>query len=458
MDRDLPHGGEPIGEPHAAAEPEPPQAESREPQPREPQPPEPRPAEPRPAEPRPDGWWPVHAPLPPGPASEPPFAPVAREPEPPVPAAPRGPRVGKVAFVAALAGALVGGGVSGGIVALVDHHRSTTIVQASTGASDGTRPSTVLAHPGDIRSILAKVEPAVVRIDVTAQPDEINSQSGTGTGFIIDPNGVIVTNAHVADAETAVAAKQLIVTLADGDAVPGRVLGVDRAQDLAVVKIARTGLPTVQLGDSDSLQVGDAVVAIGNALGIAGSPTVTSGIVSGLGRTVTIPGTETLVDAIQTDAAINPGNSGGPLVDADGRVIGINTAIADPGSSNNVGFAISISSAEPVIDALRAGRTPKIAFMGVKTETLTPSLVQQAHLSVQAGAYVADVTPGLGAARAGIRRGDVIVEIDGRGITSNDDVLRIVREHQAGGTLSVTIERGSEHLVLRVTLGDLPNT
>ena len=179
---------------------------------------------------------------------------------------------------------------------------------------------------------------------------------------------------------------------------------------------------------------------------------------SGLGRTVTIPGTETLVDAIQTDAAINPGNSGGPLVDANGRVIGINTAIADPGSSNNVGFAISISSAEPVVAALREGRTPKVAFMGVKTETVTPSLVHQAHLSAQTGAYVADVTAGQGAARAGMRRGDVIVEVDGHAITSNDDVLRIVREHQAGDTLPVTIERGSERLALRVTLGDLPNT
>src|SRR5204862_1431736 len=171
--------------------------------------------------------------------------------------------------------------------------------------------------------------------------------------------------------ETPTRAKQLVVTLSNGDSVPGRVLGEDRTQDLAVVKIDRTGLPTVRLGDSDSLQVGDAVVAIGNALGIAGSPTVTTGIVSGLGRTVHIAGTETLVDAIQTDAAINPGNSGGPLVDVEGRVIGINTAIADPSSSNNIGFAISISSAKSVVATLRAGRTPKIAFMGVKTQTVT---------------------------------------------------------------------------------------
>ena len=197
------------------------------------------------------------------------------------------------------------------------------------------------------------------------------------------------------------------------------------------------------------------MVAIGNALGIAGSPTVTTGIVSGLGRTVGIAGTETLVDAIQTDAAINPGNSGGPLVDINGRVIGMNTAIADPGSANNVGFAISISSAKPVIDALRAGRKPQIAFMGVQTETVTPSLVAQAHLVAKVGAYVALVSAGQGAARAGVRRGDVMIVVDGRRVTSNNDVLRIVREHRPGDKLSVIVRRGSAQKTLVVTLGRL---
>jgi putative serine protease PepD len=368
----------------------------------------------------------------------------------PPPAKPRrAPRVGVVALVAALVGALVGGGVAGGIVALVDGGGSkTTIV---------TGDSTVLAKPGDIRSILTRVEPAVVRIDVTTQPSSIGSQSGTGTGFIVDPSGIIVTNAHVANAETAQQAQQLIVTLSTGDSVRARVLGEDKTQDLAVLKIDRTGLPTVRLGDSDALQVGDAVVAIGNSLGIAGSPTVTTGIVSGLGRTVHVAATETLVDAIQTDAAINPGNSGGPLVDVEGRVIGINTAIADPSSSNNVGFAISIASAQPVVNALRAGRTPHIAFMGVKTQTVTPSLVQQAHLSAKTGAYVAEITPGQGAARARMRKGDVIVDVDGTRVTSNDDVLRIVRRHQPGDRLRVTVVRGRARLTLTVALGDLPN-
>jgi S1-C subfamily serine protease len=361
-----------------------------------------------------------------------------------------------VAVVAGLIGALVGGGIAGGIVAAVDGHGSNTIV-TSPDQTLTARPSTVLTKPGDIRAILAKVEPSVVRIDVTTNPDAIDSQSGTGTGFIVDPSGIIVTNAHVANAETATAG-QLVVTLSDGDSVRGRVVGEDRTQDLAVVKIDRKDLPTVELGDSDSLQVGDAVVAIGNALGIAGSPTVTSGIVSGLGRTVHVAATETLVDAIQTDAAINPGNSGGPLVDVNGRVIGINTAIADPSSANNIGFAISVSSAKPVIDDLRAGRTPRIAFMGVKTQTVTPSVVELRHLHTNTGAYVAVVTPGTGAARAGVKRGDVLIAVDGHAVRSNDDVIRIVREHKPRDVLDVVLLRRNSRKTLKVTLGDLPKT
>jgi S1-C subfamily serine protease len=356
-------------------------------------------------------------------------------------------RVGVVALVSALIGAVVGGGIAGAVVVALDGHGDTA-----------ARPSTVLSKPGDIRAILAKVEPAVVRIDVTAHPDTVNRRSGTGTGFVIASNGVIVTNAHVANAETSSAAAQLVVTLGDGTSAVGHVVGEDRTEDLAVVKINRTGLPTVQLGDSDTLQVGDSVVAIGNALGIAGSPTVTSGIVSGLGRTVHIAGTETLVDAIQTDAAINPGNSGGPLVDIDGHVIGINTAIADPGSANNIGFAISISSAEPVLDALRDGKTPRIAYMGVSTQTVNPGLVELRHLRTAVGAYVAVVAHGTGAARAELHTGDVILELDGERVTSNDDVLRIVREHRPGDSVQVVALRAAVRETFTVKLGELPDS
>jgi putative serine protease PepD len=394
------------------------------------------------------------------PALPPPLLPSSSP--PPTPEAPRA-RVGVVALVCAVIGALVGGAVAGGVVVAVDRHdRGTASTSAfpavpSSALPSTGRASTALSKPGDIRAILDRVEPAVVRIDVTSDPNSIDSHSGTGTGFIVSSDGVIVTNAHVADAETTRAAGQIVVTLSDGDSLTGRLIGEDRTQDLAVVKIARTGLPTVALGESDSLQVGDAVVAIGNALGIAGSPTVTSGIVSGLGRTVRISGTETLIDAIQTDAAINPGNSGGPLVDVNGRVIGINTAIADPSSANNIGFAISISSAQPVLADLRAGKTPRIAFMGVSTETVTPSLVQLRKLDVRQGAYVAVVTPDAGADRAGVRKGDVMTEVDGKRVTSNDDVVRIVREHRPGDSLRIVVRRDGAVKNLEVTLGELPN-
>jgi putative serine protease PepD len=361
-----------------------------------------------------------------------------------------------VVLAVALVGALIGGAVAGGIVAAVDGGGGRTTV-ISEPAPVAARPSTALAKPGDIRTILAKVEPAVVRIDVSSDPSSTFSQTGTGTGFVVSPDGVIVTNAHVVNAETETAAREVIVTLANGDTARGRIVGEDTAQDLAVIKIDRTNLPVVQFGDSDSLQVGDSVVAIGNALGITGTPTVTSGIVSGLGRTVRVSSRETLVDAIQTDAAINPGNSGGPLVDVDGRVIGINTAIADPGSANNVGFAISISSARPVLDDLRAGRTPRIAYMGVYTQTVTPDVVRLRDLAVGSGAYVAVVTPHAGAERAGIRRGDVIVEVEGVSVKSNDDVVRIVRRHRPGDSLRVVVLRGDERKTFEVTLGDLPN-
>jgi putative serine protease PepD len=407
--------------------------------------------------PSPPRTW--SAPAPPAAVHAPPVSP-SSNPMSPAPgvagpgARPRA-RLG-VVTAAALGGALVGGALAGGIVAAAtDGGTRTTVI--SEPAPVAARPSTALAKPGDIRTILAKVEPAVVRIDVTSDPDTVNSERGTGTGFIVSPDGVIVTNAHVVNAETGAAAREIEVTLAAGDKVRGHLVGEDPAQDLAVIKVDRENLPVVELGNSDDLQVGDAVVAIGNALGIAGTPTVTSGIVSGLHRTVRVSSEETLVDALQTDAAINPGNSGGPLVDVDGRVIGINTAIADPGSSNNVGFAISISSARPVLDDLRAGRTPRIAYMGVYTQDVTPELARARKLTVASGAFVALVTPRAGAERAGLRRGDVMIQVDGEPIRSSDDVIRIVRTHRPGDSIQVVALRGDERKTFEVTLGDLPN-
>ncbi|MDQ1519323.1 MAG: serine protease Do, partial [Actinomycetota bacterium] len=311
------------------------------------------------------------------------------------------------AVIGGIAGALIGALAAGGIVAAVDDNGNTRTIVEAPGTNAATRPASVIQSPGDIQSILAKVSPAVVRINVTISSSGLGgSGQGVGTGFVVSPDGVIVTNAHVVDN-----ADSVQVQLANGKLIAARVVGASTASDLAVVKIDAKNLSTVALGDSDALQVGDQVVAIGNALGLEGAPTVTSGIVSGLNRVLVEPGTNAspngvdIPNTIQTDAAINPGNSGGPLVDANGNVVGINTAIADPSNSNNVGFAIAISPAKRIIDSLRKGQQPELPFLGVGTTAVDAAAKSRYNLSVDQGAYVSSLSSGSGAAKAGIRQG-----------------------------------------------------
>jgi putative serine protease PepD len=360
---------------------------------------------------------------------------------------PREKRGVRSALVGGIAGALVGALVAGGLVVAFDDDPRPQPAPTQVTTDDSARPATVVVEPGDIRSILEAARPAVVSIDVGGA----GQLQGTGTGFIVDSSGVIVTNAHVVSDFD-----EVTVHLANGDEVAGEVVGSDPRLDLAVVQIDRDGLPTLELGNSDDLQVGDAVVAIGNALGISegSGATVTTGIISGLDRVVDLPN-ETLFNAIQTDAAINPGNSGGPLVDMNGRVIGINTAIASPETANNVGFAISISSARPIIDDLRAGREPQIAFLGVSTEPVTPD--QTDELGVEQGAIVAEISEDSPASDAGVRTGDVIVQVAGTEIDSIEDVASEVRKHRPGDQIDIVIVRDGERQTLSVTLGERPD-
>lgn len=353
------------------------------------------------------------------------------------------------AFVGGIVGGLVGALVAGGLLVAFDDDATSstnTIVQSENGEA---RPATALEAPGDIREIVDVVRPAVVRIQASGDFGE-----GTGTGFITDSDGVIVTNAHVV-----AGANKVTVRLADGDELNGEVVGSAAQFDLAVVRVDRTGLPTVELGDSDELQVGDAVVAIGNALDLSegSGATVTTGIVSGLDRTVGVED-EVLVNAIQTDAAINPGNSGGPLVDTRGRVVGINSAIASPETANNVGFAIAISDAKPVIDELLAGRTPRVAFLGVLTEPVTPALVVDRDLTTDNGAFVTEVTEDTAAEEAGITAGDLIIEVGGTEILRPEDVARAVRRHQPGDEIEVVVIRDGETETVTLTLRERPDS
>ena len=308
-----------------------------------------------------------------------------------------------------------------------------------------------------IVQVVERVSPAVVnvRTNLAADAPAGEGRQGTGTGFIVRPDGVAVTNFHVVQG-----AFSIEVTTADGEDFEARVIGADPNADLAVLRMDAQDLPTVELGDSDRLALGETVVALGFALALEGGPSVTSGIVSAKGRTIeagdSAGNVNTLEDLIQTDAAINPGNSGGPLVDLRGRVIGINTAGVRAGAAENIGFAIAIDRARPIIEDAIENPEARAAYLGVSTGDVTPAIAAQEGLSVQEGALVVDVAPGTGAEEAGIEPGDVIVEMEGRAIAGSEDVGAVIREREPGDSVSLVIVRGEERLEITATLGVRP--
>jgi S1-C subfamily serine protease len=278
---------------------------------------------------------------------------------------------------------------------------------------------------------------------------------GQGSGFIFSADGLILTNAHVVDQ-----ADRVTVRLKDGRTFEGEVRGTDEVTDLAVVKINGNGLPVAPLGDSDQVQVGDWAIAVGNPLGL--DNTVTLGIVSTLNRSsaaVGIP--DKRLDFIQTDAAINPGNSGGPLLNANGEVIGINTAIR--ANAAGIGFAIPINLAKETSARLARGERIAHPYLGVRIATLTPELAKQNNSDPNAtvllpevnGVLVVGIVPNSPAAQAGMRRGDVITQIDGQPIAAADELQGIVERSGLGRNLRVTIIRGDRTQQLSVRTAEL---
>lgn len=280
---------------------------------------------------------------------------------------------------------------------------------------------------------------------------------GIGSGFIIDRSGEILTNAHVV-----AAADRVTVTLKDGRILDGKVQGVDEVTDLAVVKVNGGDLPVATLGDSASVQVGDWAIAVGNPLGF--DNTVTLGIVSTLKRSsaqVGIP--DKRLDFIQTDAAINPGNSGGPLLNDRGEVIGINTAIRP--DAMGIGFAIPINKAKTIKDKLMRGEKISHPYLGVEMRTITPQLAQQNNNDPNSpiqipeinGVLVVRVVPNSPAANAGLRRGDVIVQIDGQNITKAEQLQSLVEDTSLGQALQIKVRRGNQTQQLSVRTGEMEN-
>ncbi len=307
--------------------------------------------------------------------------------------------------------------------------------------------STVERKPDSIAGIAARVSPAVVSISVTT-----SNGGDTGSGFFINSNGYILTNNHVVAA--AATGGNISVNLINGKNYAAKIIGRDSSYDLAVLKIDVTDAPALTLGDSDKVQVGDNVIAIGSPLGLAG--TVTSGIISAKNRAVTSgsgTGESSFINAIQTDAAINPGNSGGPLVDQSGAVIGVNSAIASMGAvygsqagSIGLGFAIPINQARKTADQLIKNGTATYPIVGMSLDNRYTGI----------GAKVIDapnaILPGGPAAKAGLKSGDIITAIDNKAIASSDEAIVLIRSHNVGDRVSLTYKRGTLIKTVKVTL------
>jgi 2-alkenal reductase len=399
----------------------------------------------------------------------------------------RGYSLGVVVLVAllALSFGTVAGGIAGAVVAFLVAPRATSI---STPEPVDARPATVstatisptstvvvlpaptaaLAPPatgldegGSVADIVERVSPAVVTV-VNRQAlglgglfgDE-SEPAGTGTGFIIDEQGHIITNNHVVEG-----AQGIEVLFSDGSKAPAQLVGADRFSDLAVIKVDWPVPATLALGDSDALRPGDRVIAIGSTLGDF-TNTVTEGVVSGLGRQLETPDGFNLENLIQHDASINPGNSGGPLLNLRGEVVGVNTAVVRQAGFlpiEGLGFAIPSNTVRLIAEQLiQNGRVIR-PYLGITYEPITPRQALAGDLPVDHGVLVTAVEPGSPADRAGVRNGDIITSLNGQAIDGDHPLVNELFRYRPGDTVTVEVFRPStgETLTLQVQLGERP--
>jgi putative serine protease PepD len=321
---------------------------------------------------------------------------------------------------------------------------------ASTVSDSGSAARTATATSNDVAAIYGRVSPGVVFVQANSGRGQLafpgGGQAASGSGFVVDTRGDIVTNEHVVDG-----ADQFRVRFGEnGKPVVAKLIGADKSTDLAVLRVDTSAIPSnvkpLKLGDLGSVQPGDTAIAIGSPFGLQG--TVTEGIVSALGRPIQAPNGFTIANAVQTDAAINPGNSGGPLLDADGRVIGVNSQVqTDQGrTSSGVGFAVPVSAVRDVVPQLEQGKKIEHAYLGVATSDATGG-----------GASVGSVVAGGPADQSGVRVGDVIVSIGGQPVQDSEGLSAAVSTHKPGEKLPVVVERDGNRRTLTVQLGTRPN-
>ncbi len=301
------------------------------------------------------------------------------------------------------------------------------------------------------KAVAKKAMPSVVGITtVTVEKDFFfgaREASGIGTGAIVDERGYILTNAHViGDGK----AKTVNVLFYDGSNEEAKVLWYDTTLDLAIIKVNKKGLPVAQLGNSDKVEVGDIAIAIGNPLGLEFERSLTQGIISGLHRSIQVNEYESIEDLMQTDASINPGNSGGPLLNSKGEIIGINTAKIQSGEG--LGFAIPINTAKPIVDQFIEKGEFKRVYLGIRGVNV--NIFEQAmntDLSVDEGIYIAEITRNTPAEKAGLKAGDVIVEIEGKEIKTMGNLTRELYKLRPGDTANVKINRGGKEMNVKVS-------
>ncbi len=374
----------------------------------------------------------------------------------------RGAGIGTVVTASLLSAVLAAGGTAVVLDQTGVLDRTITTTSTGTGTPTGAQQPVTIDESSAVIDAAAKASPAVVKITTTSSGAGLSPlggeiPTGVGSGVIYDANGWILTNRHVVQDATD---ERVVVELRDGREFEGRVYGIDTLTDLAIVKVDQTGLPVAPIGTSDGLKIGQLVVAIGSPLGTY-SFSVTSGILSGKGRAITVDDGGRLTNLLQTDAAINPGNSGGPLVDATGAVVGINTAVAT--DSSGIGFAIPVDIARPIMDQALAGEELSRPWIGIRFESIDQKVKKERSLTVDNGALVTTGAAGGSAvvedspaAQAGIQDGDVILAINGIGIDAEHPLDALLVQFAPKETVVLEVLRDGASVQLNVTLGVRP--
>ena len=372
--------------------------------------------------------------------------------------------LGLVVAVSLISATLASAGTYGLLRASGSIDRPAATPAAAVQGQTVTASQPAVDEQSAITIAAANVSPAIVTITesgASGSPNDPFGQvptTGIGSGVIFDSNGWIVTNKHVVSGST-----QLEVALQDGRQFSGTIYGIDTLTDLAIVKVEATGLPTAPIGNSSTAKVGQLAIAIGSPLGTY-TNSVTAGIISAFGRTIQVQDGTQINNLIQTDAAINPGNSGGALLDANGDVVGINTAVAQ--TAEGIGFAIPINIAKPIMEQALAGQKLARPWIGIRYQALTLQIADQEKLPVSTGAWLAPasagsstspaVVPDSPAAKAGLKEGDIITAVDGIPITAVTPLDDVLTQYTPGSTVALDVLRDGKTITLTVTLGTRP--